>query len=306
MRVLATGLQFPEGPVAMPDGSILLVEIARETLSRITPDGRVEVIAQLPGGPNGAAVGPDGRIWVCNNGGFGWIREDGGLRPFGPSANYAGGWIEIVDPRTGRAERLYDRCGGHRLNGPNDLVFDGQGGFWFTDLGKKRDRDMDRGFVYWARADGSEIREVASGLVSPNGIGLSPDGRTLYVAETDTGRLWSWDITEPGVLRKRPWPSPNGGTLAGAPGGYTRFDSLAVTASGNVCVAALDSCGVVEVMPDTGQMRRYAMPDMSVTNLCFGGLDLRTAFVTLSHMGLLVAADWHEPGLALHHRDQAP
>ncbi len=306
MRVLATGLQFPEGPIAMPDGSVLLVEIARETLSRVTGDGRVEVVARLPGGPNGAAVGPDGRIWVCNNGGFGWIREHGGHRVNGPSANYAGGWIEVVDPRTGRAERLYDRCGGHHLNGPNDLVFDGAGGFWFTDLGKKRDRDMDRGFVYWARTDGSEIREAASGLFTPNGVGLSPDGHTLYVAETDTGRLWSWDITGPGELRKRPWPSPNGGTLAGAPGGYTRLDSLAVAASGNVCVAALDSCSIVEIMPGTGQVRRHAMPDMSVTNLCFGGPELRTAFVTLSHMGLLIATDWHEPGLALHYRDQAP
>ena len=75
MRIIASGLQFPEGPVAMPDGSILVVEIARETLSRVLPGGRIEVVANIPGGPNGAALGPDGRIYICNNGGFAWVRE---------------------------------------------------------------------------------------------------------------------------------------------------------------------------------------------------------------------------------------
>src|SRR5215467_5096391 len=79
MRIMATGLQFPEGPVAMEDGSVLLVEIARQTLSRVTPDGRVHVIANLGGGPNGAAMGPGGKIYVTNNGGFEWIERPGRL-----------------------------------------------------------------------------------------------------------------------------------------------------------------------------------------------------------------------------------
>ena len=53
---------------------------------------------------------------------------------------------------------------------------------WFTDLGKARDRDMDRGAVYWARSDGSEIREVVQPITTPNGIGLSPDEKTLYAS----------------------------------------------------------------------------------------------------------------------------
>ena len=57
---IARGLRFPEGPVAMPDGSVILVEIARETLTRVMPDGNQHVIAKLGGGPNGAAMGPDG------------------------------------------------------------------------------------------------------------------------------------------------------------------------------------------------------------------------------------------------------
>jgi gluconolactonase len=301
MRILATGLQFPEGPIAMPDGSVLLVEIARETLTRVTPDGRCEIVAGIPGGPNGAAVGPDGRIYICNNGGFEWIRGTGTIRPGGQPAQYAGGSIDVVDPTTGKVERLYDRCHGHALKGPNDIVFDGQGGFWFTDLGKRRARDMDLGAVYWARADGSEIREVVSGMITPNGIGLSPDGLTLYVAETITGRLWSWDILAQGELRQLPWPAPYGAKLVAGVGGQVRFDSLAVAQSGDVCIAALDRCAVAVIRPATGAVTYQPAPDLLVTNMCFGGADLRTAFVTLSYEGRLAAMEWPEPGLRLHH-----
>jgi gluconolactonase len=299
MRIITTGLQFPEGPIAMPDGSVLLVEIARETLSRVQPDGRVEVVARIPGGPNGAAFGADGRIYVCNNGGFDWVREHGTHRPITQSKDYVTGSIEAVDLATGTVERLYERCNGRPLRGPNDLVFDRRGDFWFTDLGKRRDRDLDRGFVYWAKADGSEIREVIGPILTPNGIGLSPDERTLYVAETETGRLWAWEITGPGAVRLRPWPSPHGGTLVHGAGGYARFDSLAVAASGNICVAALHNASILEISPDGARAIDHPVPDLSVTNLCFGGPDLRTAFVTLSHEGRLAAVDWHEPGLRL-------
>jgi gluconolactonase len=298
MKILASGFEFPEGPIAMEDGSLLIVEIARETLTRILPDGRSEIVARIPGGPNGAAMGPGGRVFVCNNGGFNWIRENGTVRPHGQASGYSGGRIEIVDPTTGRVERLYDRCGAHLLKGPNDLVFDRQGGFWFTDHGKRRDRDMDRGYVFWAKADGSEIREVISGLFAPNGLGLSPDGRMLYVAETDSGRLWAWEITGPGEVRKAPWPSPNGGRLVAGVGGYRRFDSLAVTASGRICIAALDTCSIAEITPD-GEVSWHPVPDLLVTNLCFGGPDCRTAFVTMSYEGKVGIMEWHEPGLRL-------
>jgi len=301
MRVVASGLRFPEGPIAVADGTVLLVEIERGTLTRVHLDGRLEVVADLGGGPNGAAIGPDGRVFVCNSGGYGWIREGSRLRPGRQSKTYQGGGIDVVDLLTGKFERLYSRCGEHPLKGPNDIVFDGQGGFWFTDLGKLRRRDLDLGFVYWARADGSEIREVIGGMITPNGIGLSPDGKKLYVAETIPGRLWSWDVIALGEVRKRPWPASYGGTLVGGGGEQTRFDSLAVAASGNICLAALDSCAVIEMAPDGRVVRRQGVPDLVVTNICFGGHDLRTAYVTLSHQGLLAAYDWPAPGLALHH-----
>src|SRR6218665_298144 len=220
-------------------------------------------------------------------------------RPHLRAPAYAGGGIDVFAFATGRVERLYDRCGGQPLKGPNDLVFDASGGFWFSDLGKRRARDMDRGFVYWARADGSEIREVIGPLLTPNGIGLSPDGKTLYVAETETARLWAWEITGPGQVRKRPWPSPAGGPLIAGVGGHTRFDSLALSANGNICVAALHAGAVIEIAPTGARVQSHPMPDLGVTNMCCGGADMRTAYVTLSHEGRLGAMQWHEPGLRL-------
>src|SRR5580704_4341348 len=130
MRVITTGLRFPEGPVALKDGSVALVEIERQTVSRVTPDGRIEVVAHTGGGPNGLAVGPDGAFYVCNNGGFAWRTEMNMLRPAGPSSDYTGGRIERVDPETGAVTVLYDHCGPHKLLGPHDIVFDGLGGLY--------------------------------------------------------------------------------------------------------------------------------------------------------------------------------
>jgi len=303
IRHIASGLQFPEGPIAMGDGSVLLVEIARGTLSRVTPDGRIQVVAQLAGGPNGAAIGPDGAVYVCNNGGFEWTTEaDGCLRPTMQARDYAGGRLERVDLATGKFERLFDAVDGLPLRGPNDLVFDAHGGFYFTDLGKARATDMDMGGVYYGRADGSAVSVIARPVMTPNGIGLSPDGRTLYYAETAGARVWAYDITAPGQVHKDGWPSPNGGRMvAASPGGhYQRFDSLAVDALGNVCVATLMHGGISVISPDGSMTSHVPLPDPFTTNLCFGGKDRRTAFVTLSGSGRLVAIDdWPIPGLKL-------
>jgi gluconolactonase len=301
-REVANGLRFPEGPIAMPDGSVLVVEIAGQALTRVQPDGRKSVVAALGGGPNGAAIGPDGACYVCNNGGFNWRTEaDGFTRPDGRAENYAGGSIQRVELESGAVEPLYTHCGGERLKGPNDIVFDGQGGFWFTDQGKHYGRLSDRGAVYYARADGSRIREAIFPMFTPNGVGLSPDGRTLYVSETETGRLWSFAVTGPGEIDTAPWPSPNGGRIVGGPGGYRRFDSLAVEAGGNICVATLVEGGVTVFSPAGELLEFHEADEYFCTNICFGGPDLRTAWLTLSGYGRLIAVDWPRPGLPLAH-----
>jgi len=305
LEVLAEGLGFPEGPVALPDGSVLLVEIAGRCLTRIGPDGRRSVVAELGGGPNGAAIGPDGAVYVCNNGGAKFHREPGHIRVVGQADDYSGGRIERVDLRSGRFEVLYRECGGHPLKGPNDIVFDREGGFYFTDLGKTRPRERDRGGVYYALPDGSRIVELVFGMTAPNGIGLSPDEGTLYVAETETGRLWQWHVLEPGRLEMLPYPSPNGGRLVYRAEGYQRFDSLAVEESGRVCIATLGNGAITVVSPWDGSAEIVPMPDSHSTNICFGGADRRTAYVTLSSTGRLVRLPWPRPGLATRYLDRA-
>lgn len=302
---VASGLRFPEGPIAMPDGSIVLVEMFGPRLSRVQPDGSVEVIAEIPGGPNGAAVGPDGAIYVCNNGGcFSEIQLEGLSFP-GPhrAADYRGGRIQRVDPETGEVTDLYTECDGRPLLAPNDLVFDGHGGFYFTDNGI-RDPEARLGRmsgVYYATADGASIGEVAFPAHDPNGIGLSPDGSTLYWAETQTGRVIQRRVVAPGELAP-PNPLDASFCLIGLPG-FQLLDSLAVDSDGNVCVATLINGGVTVISPAGEVVDFVATGDPITTNVCFGGDDRRTAYITVSSTGRLLKMDWPRPGAPLHHLD---
>jgi gluconolactonase len=300
---ITDGLRFPEGPVYMADGSVVLVEIASARLTRVARDGTKSLVAQHTGGPNGAALGPDGKMYVCNNGGFNWHDDPThGLRPTGQADQYSGGRIERVDITTGKIETLYTACDGHPLRGPNDIVFDAHGGFYFTDLGKTRARDLDRGGVYYAKADGSMIKELAFPTITANGCSLSPDGKVLYFAETEPARIWAIDLIGPGQSIRQPWPSPHGARLVAQCGGaFQRFDSMAVDAAGNICVATLINGGITVISPDGASVRHIAMPDIYTTNICFGGRDLQTAFITLSGSGRLVSCRWERPGTPLNY-----
>ena len=114
-------------------------------------------------------------------------------------ASHKGGRIERVNISTGKVEVVYDSCDGEKLQSPNDLVFDTTGGFWFTDHGSNNHQHRTHGAVYYAKADGSKITRVLRELTSPNGIGLSPDQKTVHYAETMPGRLWSLQLSSPGV-----------------------------------------------------------------------------------------------------------
>lgn len=298
IRILASDLGFPEGPVWMADGSVILGEISGRKVTRVAPDGTKSEIGKAGGGPNGVATGPDGALYVCNNGGAVYEANPSFLST-GPALDYQGGSIQRIDPKTGETRVLYSECNGRRLSAPNDIVFDRQGGFYFTDLGKRYATSRDHGGLYYALPDGSKIVEVAYPLLTPNGVGLSPDEKTVYVADTESSRLFAFDIEAPGVVKKEPFPAPFGGRLVCGLPGFQRFDSLAVEASGNICVATLIG-GCITVISPAGQVvRQVKTPDIYPTNICFGGPGLRTAYITLSATGRLGAMEWPEPGLKL-------
>lgn len=303
LEIVATGLRFPEGPIAMPDGSVIVVEIMGRALTRVHPDGSLQVIAELEGGPNGAALGPDGWCYVCNSGGWIYTREGDLHRPIGQDERP--GWIERVHLETGRVERLYQDTASRTLRSPNDMVFDDHGGFWFTDLGSRRERALEIGGVFYARADGSGITEVLPSMVTANGIGLSPDGGTLYVAETLPRRLWAFEIVAPGELCLTGHFINGGRLVAGLPG-LNNPDSLAVDADGHVCLATIIDGAIWDIPVDGGEPVRCPMPDIYSTNICFGGPELRDAYVTLSASGRLARLRWPRPGHPLAYLNRHP
>jgi gluconolactonase len=292
VEVLAQGLGFPEGPVAMPDGSVIVCEITNSRLSRVSSDGQTTVVAETGGGPNGAAIGPDGALYVCNNGG---MSRRSRIQPS----------LQRVDVTSGEVTTLYTGCEDRQFGALNDIVFDATGHFWFTDF---------RGdAIYYASPDGSSVTLAIDGVRCPNGIGLSPGGDVVYWAQTYTRQLHRRRISAPGqVVQSPPFdvPSmmrgdmPDPWTLVAGLPGAQEFDSLAVEAGGLVCVGTLLlESGITVVDPSDGSYERHTLPadlaDGAVTNICFGGPGMTDAYITCSMTGRLVRCRWPRPGLRL-------
>jgi gluconolactonase len=297
---ITSGLEFPEGPVPMPDGTVLVCELLGKRVTRVHPDGTKETVAEPGGSPNGLAIGPDGAAYVANSGGWGRHELMGITVPASQQpADYSGGRIERIDLASGDVKVLYTECDGVELVGPNDLVFDAHGGFYFTDHGKDRGRVRTHGAVFYATADGASIREIAYPLESPNGIGLSPDGSRLYAVETHTGRVWAWTLSGPGEVVAGALGRGHGGEMICGLPGMQLFDSLAIDSDGNVVVATLVT-GALSVITPSGELLDQVMVgDPMVTNVAFGGPDLTAAYVTLSGTGRLASLEWPRPGLRL-------
>jgi gluconolactonase len=288
LTTVAEGLHFPEAPVVMKDGSVLFVQIETKQVSRLKPDGAVVLVAQLDGGPNGLAIGPDKALYVANDGGrFSFSKRGPFNFPGAVPPDFVGGSIQRVDMKTGKAVTLYDSCDGKRLVAPDDLVFDRHGGMWISDIGKVRGD----GGVYYATPDGQAIKQVRGGMSGTNGIGLSPDGKQLHVSE---GRqLWTFDIAGPGVLG----PStsyPNGAHAMLRERSVT--DSLKVLADGKVAVCTL-IVGGISIIDAAGGTEFIQFEDPMTTNLAFGGPDMRDTWVTSSGAGKLLKVRWPYPGL---------
>ena len=330
-------LAYPEGPVYLKDGSVLLVDIKNQTLNKVSTCGEVSTIAEISGGPNGLAIGPDGNAYICNCGGFQWMPVPiaatkqtlfiGGDQP----ADYQGGSLDKVNLKTGTVEKLYTPCSKARhvnlatfewevtdlpepiqLKGPDDLVFDQAGGIWFSDWGKSKGDKRDITGLYYAKADGSEITQMVYPLNAPNGIALSPAGDRLYTVETYTGNVLYWQLSGAGKI------SPNPKTLDGTYclhgfSGPAIFDSMAVDEAGNLYIATMlpegnnpATNGGISIISPQGELLEYIeinRPDGKFSplpsNICFGGKDNKTAYITLGASGALVKTTAKIAGLTL-------
>ncbi len=277
--VIAENLKFPEGPALDRAGNLFVVEMAAGHVSKIAPDGSVSVFAETGGGPNGANFGPDGQLYVCNNGGAaGGKREPGRVERISP-----GGDVTV----------LISEVAGEPLNSPNDLGFDEHGNFYFTDpiWGGNTVEEAPAGHICFHDTNG-KTRRIHTGFLFPNGIGISPDGRMLLVCESTTYKLHAFDIREPGVLG----PQREFGYL----GDGAISDGFAFDADGNVLCCGFGS-GQIHVFPPAGgeKIATLDFEDKQVTNVCFGGPEFKSLFVTESGTGRVVRTEWERPGMVL-------
>ncbi len=298
-RCLAEGLAFPESPVVLDDGSVVVSEMAAGRITRVRPDGATELVAQTGGGPNGVARLPDGRLVVCQNGGstFGlgpWPYEFDGcatlFRPIGPPDEPVVPALQLVD-EDGQVSTItteFSTRSGTKLPlmRPSDVCVDSQGGFYVTDGGAVRSRTRGMTGLLYGTVDG-DLREIVYPLEMPNGVALSPDGTLLYVAETRTRRVWEFALDGPGVVRGARGLAtvPSGGPLnvGGA-------DGLCVDTAGRILVATLGTGGVTVLSPTGELLDAIPADDPMTTNVALSP-DGRTLFMTLASSGRLVSVE---------------
>ena len=308
LEIMAEGVGFPEGPVACEDGSVIFGELRSGQIIRVRPDGTRQIVATVKGAAPGLAIGPDGALYCCNNGGFAW--SDASPAPIAVHPDYQSGSIERIDLATGKMERLYDSCDGVKLAGPNDIVFDRHGGFWFSDLGVNIGTAELHGGIYYALPDGSSIRRIYYGQ-GVNGIGISPDGKTVYAGVSFAHTMLAFDADpatqhDPGTMlmsghvHAEQGHGPAGGRLVASFPGRHIPDSLAIEADGTIAQALVFAAeGIARVNPLTGAYQMVHVPDFLTTNIAFGGPDMQTAYITMSATSRIGRMRWPAPGLRL-------
>jgi gluconolactonase len=300
VQEIARDLLFPESPVILSDGSILVSELAAGRITRVMPDGTHEVFLDIGGGPNGIAVLADGRIVVCQNGGSSWATAPWPLKlpgsvelllPVGPPDEPVTPQLQLVDGSGGVSEltRVFRAQNGEILPlvRPSDLCRDDAGGFWVTDGSHTQGRVRTLTGVLYGTVDG-ELEEVIFPLEMPNGIALSPDGGRLYVTETRTRRVWAFDVERPGrIASGRGFVTvPSGGPLD-----FGGADGLCVDDAGRVIVATIGAGGLTVFAPDGELIAAIPMDDPMTSNVAFDRAGGRVV-VTLASSGRLVSVAW--------------
>lgn len=245
VRRLATGYRFTEGPAWDPRGEALYFSDIPPGLIIRYAGGRAEVANDQSRQSNGLMFDRDGLLLACEHAG----RQVSRARP-GESG-----------------ETIVSHYRDRKLNSPNDLWIDETGGFYFTDprYGPRDDLEQDKEAVYYVSRDG-EIRRIIDDLVRPNGIGISIDGRVLYVIDHGANSLHRYPITAPGSIG-------DGRRIAHV----TDPDGMTIDREGRLYIAGRE--GVSVLTPDGRWLGVIGFPEQPA-NCTFGGTDWQTLFVT--------------------------
>ena len=270
---------FLEGPAVDADGNVFFSDIAGNRILKMDAKGLVSVFRADSGRTNGNCFDAQGRLISCEGG------EQG-----------SGGRRRMVrtDIKTGEVTVLTDKYDGKRYNSPNDVCADSKGRIWFTDPRYGADRsdlELDVDGAYRIDADGKVTRVLTQVEVErPNGIAVTPDAQTLYVIDSHptvggNRKIWAFAIQADGSLKERRLIYDFGKGRGG--------DGIRLDVKGNLWVAAginqprgnagesLDvPAGVYVISPEGKLLGRIPVPEDLITNLAFGGPDLKTLYVT--------------------------
>jgi gluconolactonase len=296
----ATAIAFTEGPAAAADGTVYFSDIANNRIMKFdSAAGVTSVFRQPSGRANGLLFDPQGRLLACEGNEFG--DNDGNRR------------ITRTDLVTGNVEVLTDNFEGRKYNAPNDIAACSNGQIFFTDpcYGDRATMELDHDSVYRIDLDGSVSRVITQPEIQrPNGIALSPDEKTLYLVDScpvvgGNRKIWKFDLSPEGEVSNQQV------VIDFAPG--RGGDGMAVAQNGDLYIAAGISRprgpheattvppGIWIVTPDGDIKGRISIPEDVLTNVTFGGDDLKTLFITAGKT--LFSIRVNTPGFVVHRRN---
>jgi len=248
---LADGFKFTEGPAADAEGNVFFTDQPNDRILKWSTDGKLSTFLQPCGRSNGLCFDGTGNLWACAD-------DKNEL------------WC--ID-RSGKATVVVKAYQGKLLNGPNDLWIRPEGGIYFTDPFYKRPYwqrgpiEQDLQGVYFFPPNGREPIRVAGDLVQPNGIIGTPDGKTVYVADIKAKKTYAYDVRPDGTLANKRLFCEMGS------------DGMTIDDQGNVY---LTGRGVTVFNRNGEQIRHIAVDAPWTANVCFGGKDRQTLFITAS------------------------
>jgi gluconolactonase len=250
-------VQGTEGPIALPDGSMVFCETVLGRVAKVDKDGNESVFvdAAVANAPNGLAWDPKGRL-------VGATTATGHLG------------VQYIYPKGSEAV-LADNFEGKAFVRPNDLIVDKKGGIYFTDPANIPNPPMPPA-VYYLPPGGGKVIKVADGIDFPNGVSISPDGKVLYINDTGGEYLLAYDIQKDGTLRNRrnfakyEGLTTTGGRITGGGDGFT------IDTKGRVYAAA---GGSVQVFSPQGERLGIIPTSRRPQNLAFAGPDMKTLYV---------------------------